>query len=75
MRKWLREIRKQKKLTQNEVAKMSGISGNYYSCIETGERGNPLPVSTAKRIAKSLNFDWQQFYDEGKTKTPPKGSV
>ena len=64
MREWLRKIRKQKKLTQNEVAKRAGISGNYYSCIETGARGNPLPVDTAKKIAESLDFDSLHFYED-----------
>lgn len=65
MREWLRQIRKQNKLTQNQVAKRAGISGNYYSCIETGERGKPLPVGTAKKIAESLGFNWQRFYEDG----------
>lgn len=63
-RNWLIAIRKEKNMTQCEVAEVSGISNNYYSWIETGERGNPLPVDTAKKIAEALGFDWTLFYKE-----------
>ena len=63
-RNWLIAIRKEKNMTQCKVAEVSGISNNYYSWIETGERGNPLPVDTAKKIAEALGFDWTMFYEE-----------
>lgn len=62
-RDWLISLRKDKNLTQCEVAASAGISSNYYSWIETGERGNPLPVDTAKKIAEALAFDWTKFYE------------
>lgn len=62
-RDWLISLRKSKNLSQREVADASGISNNYYSWIETGERGNPLPVDTAKKIAEALGFDWTLFYE------------
>lgn len=65
-RNWLIAIRKEKNMTQCEVAEVSGISNNYYSWIETGERGNPLPVDTAKKIAEALGFDWTLFYEDEK---------
>lgn len=69
MRDWLKQIRAEKSMTQMQVAEAAGISGNYYCYIETGERGNPLPVPTAKKIAEVLNFDWQRFYEEGEEST------
>lgn len=38
MRYYLKELRKEKGLTQAQVAKTLGISQNYYSCIETGKK-------------------------------------
>jgi putative transcriptional regulator len=64
MREWLKEIRKNKRMTQNEVAKSAGLSRAYYTRIECNIRGQKLPVSTAQHIAKVLNFNWQQFYDD-----------
>ena len=64
MRQWLKELRKQSGLSQCGVAEKSGISQNYYSTIETGER-NPA-VETAKKIAEALHFDWTRFYEDEK---------
>ena len=64
MRDWLKKIRLALDLTQAEVAGKAGITQAYYAQIESGDRGNNLPVSTAKAIAQALNFEWEVFYDE-----------
>ena len=61
-RKWLYEARKNKNLTMAEVAARSNISESYYSMIESGNRN--VPVHTAKKIAKTLNFNWTKFYED-----------
>ena len=65
MRKWLVEIRKAAKLSQQAVADRAEICKSYFASIETGVRGKPLSVTIAKRIAAVLGFDWTRFYDEG----------
>ncbi len=65
MREWLIKIRKDKEMTIPEAAEASGISQTMYYYIESGERGAKLPVSTAKKIASALGFEWQRFYEEG----------
>ncbi len=62
MREWLIKLREKSKLSQEEVAEKAGISQSFYSAIELGNRGNKLPVQTAKKIAKVLGFDWDMFY-------------
>ena len=64
MRKWLREIREKAGLTTYETAERAGISQSYYFAIEVGERGNPLNVDIAKKIAEVLGFDWTRFYED-----------
>lgn len=59
MNKWLSTIRNEQELTQVQVADRAGISERYYQDIEAGRIP---PVSTAKRIAKVLGFEWEQFY-------------
>lgn len=49
MRDWLVTLRKHQGLSQYEVANRCGISQSYYASIETGSRGNPLSVETAKK--------------------------
>jgi transcriptional regulator with XRE-family HTH domain len=61
-RKWLYEARKNKSLTMAEVASRSSISESYYSMIESGNRN--VPVHTAKKIAKTLDFNWTKFYED-----------
>ena len=62
MRNWLIEFRKSKGLTQQQLSVETGLSQNYISSIENGERN--APVRTAKKIAAALGFDWQRFYDD-----------
>lgn len=61
MRNWLIEKRKEKNLSQDEVATLCGISRQYYSFIERGERN--VPVKTAKKLADVLGFSWQKFFE------------
>lgn len=67
---FLKNIREQKNMTQNEIATKCGISRQYYGLIETGER--KVPVWTAKRIASALGFDWQRFYEDENEKETSK---
>lgn len=64
MREWLIKIRTKQKKSQYKVAANAGISQSYYASIETGVRGNKLPVMTAKKIACVLNFDWTLFFED-----------
>ena len=61
MRKWLKELRINKSLTQQSVADRSNIERAYYTMIEAGDR-NPS-VHVAKAIALVIGFDWTIFFD------------
>lgn len=62
MREWLVNKRKEKKMTQKQVAKEVGISRSFYSEIENGAK---YPGGkTAKKIADALKFDMDIFFDE-----------
>ena len=62
-RTWLYDIRKAKGLTTYQAAERCGISQSYYFSIESGQRGDKLPVETAMKIAEALGFDWKVFYE------------
>jgi len=62
MRSWLKELRHKSNLTQEQLAKMVGISRTMITEIENGN-ANPS-VKVAKKIAAVLGFDWTRFYDE-----------
>lgn len=61
---WLKKIREELNLTQEQVAVRAHISQQYYGHIESGIRGQKLPVPTAKAIATVLHFNWRRFYDD-----------
>lgn len=62
MRKWLIQLRKEKNLTQQDIADKIGITRQMISAIENGEASPG--IKTAKALGAILNFDWTKFYDK-----------
>ncbi|NLZ47147.1 MAG: helix-turn-helix transcriptional regulator [Clostridiales bacterium] len=60
MRIYLKELRNKFQLTQEETANRLGISQNYYSMIEKGERQQNMQIDFLKNLAKVFNvsIDW-----------------
>lgn len=56
--------RKEKKLTQAELAQILGVSQRMVAACEAGER-RPSP-EMAQKIGRELDFPWTDFYEEGK---------
>lgn len=69
MKKWLIQYREKKKLSQSDLASMVGVSREYISMIETGNR-NPS-VAVAKKIGKALGFRWELFFKDNSNETLP----
>lgn len=59
VRKRLRDRRKKKSLRQEDVAKLAGISRNYYSQIENGERDPSFEVT--RSICRVLKIDIKEW--------------
>ena len=51
MRNYLKSKREKLGLSQSEIANKLGISQNYYSMIETGERQKQLSIEMAQKLA------------------------
>ncbi|RXY99755.1 helix-turn-helix domain-containing protein [Fictibacillus sp. S7] len=62
MRKWLVNLRKEKNMTQAQVAAAAFIDRGYYAQIETMKR-HPSP-EVALKISKVLGFNPANFYSE-----------
>lgn len=60
--KKIKEIRKSKGLTLNQVALYSNISAAQLSRIENGKRGVPKPT-TIKKIADALKYDYYELME------------
>ena len=57
-------LRKEKKLTQAELAQVLGVSQRMVAACEAGER-RPSP-DLAQRIGAELGFPWTDFFKENK---------
>jgi|GEM_PF-6129871 len=51
-------------MSQEEVAKIIGISQNYYSYIESGYRQKDLNLSLVHDLSKALGLTVEQILEE-----------
>lgn len=56
------EKRKEKKLTQAELAQLLGVSQRAVAAYELHERRPSVP--TAKKMGAILDYDWPEIYEE-----------
>ena len=68
MRAWLKDLRKNKRLTQTQVAKNLGLKQNYYCEIENGKKQLDLNLSVATKIADffSITLDDIAKFEESR---------
>lgn len=60
-RKWLKEIREQKNMTQLEFSELLNIPVTTYASWEQGVR-NPS-IDKAKDVSEILGIDWTIFFE------------
>ncbi len=60
MREYLKKLRKDKQLTQQNVADVLGISQNYYTYIENGERQKNLDLPIVMKLSElfGVSVEW-----------------
>lgn len=56
----LLEKRKEKNMSQEEMAELLGISRQYYNAIENGIRKPSIDL--AKKISETLGVEWTIFF-------------
>lgn len=61
---WLKDMRKEMKISSYDAAAVIGMSQSHYSSIENGSR-RPSP-EIAKRIASFYGFAWTKFFTDTK---------
>lgn len=61
LRRRLREIRLARRLTQEQLCDLAGISRDAISRIENGSRTPSIP--TLERIIKALDISWSGLFD------------
>lgn len=61
MREFLRDLRKERKLSQDEISKRMGLTQSFYSMIETGERVERMNLDMAVKLANTLEIEPGEF--------------
>ena len=67
MREWLHKARKEKGMTQTEVAKRLDISVAYYSYIESGDRQKKMDLPLAVKLSGILGIPIEQIVEMEKS--------
>ncbi|MBQ0101082.1 MAG: helix-turn-helix transcriptional regulator [Lachnospiraceae bacterium] len=70
MRDWLAKKRKQKNLTQAELAERVNITESYLCLIEQGERQKKLDITLAVKLADALNMEIAEVIDAENSEVP-----
>lgn len=60
----IKKYRKEKKLTQQELADLSGLSHGYIREIESFKMGKSFSLDAVERIANALNIKVMLLFDE-----------
>ena len=61
MRDWLKNLREEKNYSKTHVAELLGISRQYYSYIEDGERLPDLPFSMVVQLSKIFGVSLEKI--------------
>lgn len=56
MRRYLKDLRVEAKMTQIQLANKLDVSESYYSLIENGERQKNMSIGLLSKIANALNI-------------------
>lgn len=64
MRNWLKDLRKEKGYTQEDLSREVGISRSYYTQLERGYENKQPSTKVAKELGRILGCDWTIFYED-----------
>ncbi len=64
IRKNLKKFRKEKNLTQQNLADMADISREYLCDIENESRGKHVTIAILGRIADAMEIDIKKFFNK-----------
>lgn len=62
IRSWMKKLRREHNMTQEQLARKVGISRTMITEIENGN-ANPS-IAVAKKIGAVLGFNWVKFFED-----------
>lgn len=63
MREWLKNLRQERGMTQQQVAEKMDVSTSYYSFIESGERQKKMDIVVVAKLAQIFQLSLQDIAD------------
>ena len=69
MREWLKTLRENKQLTQQNVADMLGISKQYYQLIEAHERQKKMDITLMTKLSDIFGVSFNEIVQQEKALT------
>ena len=67
MREWLLNLRKEKGMTQLDVAKQLDISEAYFNYIENGERQKKMDIALVSKLSTVLGVPLTEIIENEKS--------
>ena len=64
VRQYLKKLREEKGLTQQEVAEQMGIGQSYYSDIELAVKQTDMSLSTIQKLCKVFDLPVERIIEE-----------
>lgn len=61
MREYLKQLRKNKSLTQQDLEALVGIKPNYYCMIENGDRQADMSLSVMQKLAEAFDVSVEEI--------------
>lgn len=68
-RTWLKDLREEKQLTQQNVADMLGISKQYYQLIEAHERQKKMDITLMTKLSEIFDVSFNEIIEQEKALT------
>lgn len=69
MREWLKDLRENRQLTQQNVANMLGISKQYYQLIEAHERQKKMDITLMTKLSEIFDVSFNEIIEQEKVLT------
>lgn len=65
MRDWLKQMRLENKLTQKQLSDIAGLTQQYCSLIENGDRQQNMQISVMEKLASAFDVPLEKIvYEE-----------
>lgn len=64
MREYLKKLREEKNISQQNVEERTGLSQQYYSLIEIGERQADMSLSVMKKLSEAFDVPLEFIIEE-----------